>query len=337
MDRNQSDVLLIDIGGTHTRLAVCEGPCGDAFPRDIKFYNSRAYSDIEGIIQDYHNTRRIRPKAVIIGVAGPVADGSAGTTNLTWTIDAQKLKTALGFSDVKVINDIEALGYAIEVFEESDFKTIHFGKRCHQSPAVLIAPGTGLGECFLLPFEDGFKVFPSEGGHADFAPTNAMELGLLAFLLKRLSHVSYEQVCSGPGICNIYRYLANNRICFEPSWLKTRIETAKDTAAIIAQNALSGTDTAAITVRTVEIFVSILAAEAGNLAMRYGAKGGIYIGGGIAPKVLPFLPKEIFTASFKAKGRLSGFVSDIPVMLIRKPEANLWGLANYARKKSATQ
>lgn len=336
MDGNDGGALLIDVGGTHTRLAVCNGPNGNIFPQGIKIYESRVYPGIDKIIQNYRSSLGILPKAVVIGVAGPVTEDSAGATNLTWTINAKKLKTALGFSEVRIINDVEALGYAIEVLGKNDIEIIHSGKRCLRSPAALIAPGTGLGESFLVPSENGFQVFPSEGGHADFAPTNAMEIGLLDFLLKRGNHVSYERVCSGPGICNIYRYLADKRICFEPSWLKKRIETAEDPAAIIARNALSGTDATAITVRTVEIFVSILGAEAGNLAMRYGAGGGIYIGGGIAPKIRPFLTRAAFVLSFKAKGRLSGYVSSIPVMLIRKPEANLWGLANYAQKTLTT-
>ncbi|WP_373498870.1 glucokinase [Desulfococcus sp.] len=323
---------LIDIGGTNTRVARCESQGTGGRLVEMKTYNSKAYSGLEEIINDYGSTTGRRGEYAVIGVAGPVVDGAAMATNLPWVVDEARLKKTLGFSRVSLINDVEALGHSIEVLQKDDLDVIHAGSRREGFPAALIAPGTGLGEAFLIPHENAYRVFSSEGGHSDFAPATDLELKLLAHLRSSRDHVSYEQVCSGPGIHTIYRFLKAEGICREPPWLKSRLASAGDPVEIIAENALSGKEAEDITVKAIDVFVSILGAEAGNMALRYNARAGVYIGGGVASKILPFVKKDGFLTSFKTKGRLSGVVSDIPVLLIRKFEANLYGLANYARK-----
>lgn len=325
-------LLTIDIGGTNTRLAICDYASTGISPTNIKVYSSKEYQGVEEIIKDYENTLQIRAEYAVIGVPGPVINGSAKATNLPWKIDEKKLKTALMLSEVKIINDVEALSYSIEVLEKDDFEIINIGKHHAGSPIALIAPGTGLGESFLIHHENSYRVYSSEGGHSDFAPTNKMEIKLLDYLLNSYDHVSYERVCSGQGLYNIYNFLKDEKICIEPSWLKDLLINTRDHAKIISQNALSEKKAETITVKTVDTFVAIMGAEAGNIAMRYNAKNGVFIGGGIAPKIIPLIKKDLFMKSYRRKGRLSGFASDIPVKVIRKPEANLYGLANFAKK-----
>ena len=325
-------LLIVDIGGTNTRLAICGYESTGISPTNIKNYNSKVYQGVEEIIKDYEKSLQIRAEYIIIGVSGPVVNGSAELTNLSWKIDEKKLKTALKHSEVKIINDVEALGYALEVLEKDDFEIINIGRHNAGSPIALIAPGTGLGECFLIQHEKSYRIYSSEGGHSDFAPTSQKEIKLLEYLFNSFDHVSYERVCSGQGLYNIYKFLKDENICVEPSWLKDLLKNARDHPKIISQNALSKKNAETITVKAVDTFVAIMAAEAGNMAMRYNAKGGVYIGGGIAPKIIPLIKKDKFMKSFRRKGRLSGFVSDIPVKVILRPEANLYGLANFARK-----
>jgi glucokinase len=207
------------------------------------------------------------------------------------------------------------------------------GRQYPEGPAAVIAPGTGLGEAYVMPACSRHRIFPSEGGHAGFAPSNKLELHLLEYLMADHDHVSVENVCSGPGICNIYRFLRDRKICMEPQWLKETLEKSTDRAGSIAKNALSADKAEAISIQTLDLFVAILGAEAGNLALTLAARNGVFIGGGIAPQILSFLQKDLFMQSFLNKGPMSHFVADIPVRVICKPEANLYGLANFARRR----
>lgn len=323
---------LIDVGGTSTRVARCRTAGGRLVPAEIRVYGSRAYPSLEAILQDDEAGTGFRCRYAVIGVPGPLVDGAARATNLPWVIDAAGLQAALGFSGVTLLNDVEALGHAIEGLQADDLLMIHEGRRHPDFPAALIAPGTGLGEAFLTPEGDAYRVWPSEGGHADFAPVTALELRLLAHLRKRRERVSCERVCSGPGIYTLYRFLRDEGICPEPAWLRERLASADDPVEVISRNALLGDEPADITVRAIELFLSILGAEAGNMALRCNTRGGVYIGGGVALKILPHVKPEGMAAAFRRKGRLSAVVSEIPVMLIRKADANLHGLANYVRK-----
>lgn len=322
---------LIDVGGTSTRVARCRAAGGRLAPAETRVYESRAYPSLEAILRDDAARTGFSGKSAVIGVPGPVVDGAARATNLPWVIDAADLQRALGLSGVRLLNDVEALGHAIAGLGPGDIEVIHPGRPRAGYPAALIAPGTGLGEAFVTPEGDACRVWPSEGGHADFAPATALEVRLLAHLRNRWDRVSCERVCSGPGIYTLYRFLKEEGICPEPAWLRKRLAAAHDPVEAIARNALSGGEAADITVRTIELFLSILGAEAGNMALRFNARAGIYIGGGVALKILPLANKKGMAAAFHNKGRLSAVVSEIPLMLIRKANANLYGLAEYAR------
>lgn len=322
-------ILTVDIGGTHTRLGMVEEDAPEIRLAHFRSYKSKEYQNAEEIIRLYEDVIDIKAENAVIGVPGPVLDGIARATNLPWELEEKRLAETLGFSSVKLINDVEALGYAIHVLLPGDLVPLNRGRHTPDAPASVIAPGTGLGEAYVLPAGSRYRAFPSEGGHAGFAPSSALELQLLEYLLENQVHVSVETVCSGPGICNIYHFLKDRKICVEPQWLKEVIEKSTDRAETIARNALSGDRAEAISIQTLDLFVAVLGAEAGNLALTLAAKNGVYVGGGIAPRILPFLQKDRFMQSFLNKGSLTPFIADIPVNVIRKPEANLYGLANF--------
>jgi len=332
--RKEADMILtIDIGGTRTRLAMVDEDAPEIRLEHFRSYRSEAYRDVDEVIQDYETSIGIKAERAVIGVPGPVLEGSARATNLPWKLEEKRLADKLCFSSVQLINDVEALGYAIDVLSSDDLIMLNPGRHTPEAPAAVIAPGTGLGEAYVLPTASGYRVFPSEGGHAGFSPSNKLELKLLEYLMANHDHVSVETVCSGPGICNIYRFLRDRKICIEPRWLKEALEKSADQAGTIAQNALSEDRTEAISIQAMDLFVAIIGTAAGNLALTLAAKKGVVIGGGIAPQILPFLQKDLFMQSFLNKGPLSHFVADVPVSVIRKPEANLYGLANFARKR----
>ncbi|BBO79066.1 glucokinase [Desulfosarcina widdelii] len=325
-------ILTIDIGGTHTRLAMVDEDASDIRLEHFRSYRSEKYRDVDEIIQDYETSIEIKAKSAVVGVPGPVLNGTARATNLPWELEEKGLAERLCFSSVKLINDVEALGYTIGALAPDDLVMLNPGRHYPDAPATVIAPGTGLGEAYVLPAGSRHRIFPSEGGHSGFAPSSKMELKLLEYLMADHDHVSVESICSGPGICNIYRFLRDRQICIEPQWLKEALEKSADQAGTIAQNALSADKAEAISIQTLELFVAILGAESGNLALMLAAKNGVYIGGGIAPQILPFLQKDLFMQSFLNKGPMSRFVADIPVSVICKPDANLYGLASFARK-----
>jgi glucokinase len=331
MAKEADMILTVDIGGTHTRLAAVEEDAPGIRLAHFRSYKSADYQDAEEIIRHYEDAVGIQAESAVIGVPGPVLDGTAKATHLPWELEEKQLADQLRFASVKLINDVEALGYAIDVLDPGDLVPLNQGRHTPDAPAAVIAPGTGLGEAYGLPTGSRYRAFPSEGGHAGFAPSRALELQLLAYLMADHDHVSIETVCSGPGICNIYRFLRDGKICIEPQWLKEALEKSADRAASIAKNALSIDNAEAISIQTLHLFVAILRAEAGNLALTLAAKNGVYSCGGIAPPIPPFLKKDLFMQSFLNKGPLSRFVADIPVSVINKPEANLYGLGNFAR------
>jgi len=326
-------ILTVDIGGTHTRLAMVEEDAPDIRLAHFRSYKSAEYRDVDEIVRHYEDFTDIKADIAVIGVPGPVFDGTAKATNLPWKLDEKRLAGRLGFSSVKLINDVEAIGHAIDVLAPDDLVMLNPGHHTPDAPAAVIAPGTGLGEAYVLPAGSRHRIFPSEGGHAGFAPSRKMELKLLEYLMADHDPVSVESVCSGPGICNIYRFLRDRKICMEPQWLKETLEKSTDRAGSIAKNALSADKAEAICIQTLDLFAAILGTEAGNLALTLAARNGVVIGGGIAPQILPFLQKDLFMQSFLNKGPMSRFVADIPVSVICKPEANLYGLANFVRRR----
>jgi glucokinase len=247
-------------------------------------------------------------------------------------VDARQLADETAIKNVSLINDLEAHAYGINDLDPEDLITLNPGKPCPGN-AALIAAGTGLGEAGL--FWDGtqHRAFAGEGGHADFAPTNDLELALTGYLMKKFGHVSWERVLSGPGIANIYDFLRDSKIEPEPQWLKDELNQAPDRAVLISQYGLEGK--AAICGRTLDIFASAYGAEAGNMALRLLAVGGVFVSGGIAGKVMAKLKGPVFMSAFVAKGRMQPLLEAVPVKVIINEHIGLLGAARYAVRKAA--
>ena len=239
-------------------------------------------------------------------MAGPVVGGKATLPNLPWVIDDSELKKAFNFESATVINDLEAIGHAVPVLEQSDLATIKEGLPEPRGRVAVIAPAPAWERPFASWEGNRYTVHPSEGGHADFAPVDDFQLGLLEYLLQRFDHVSYERVCSGTRVPNIYAYIKESGTAEEPDWLAEELSRAEDPNAVIISNAVEKRRSCRICALTAETFVSILAAEAGNMVLRCLATGGLFLGGGIPPRIIPLLRKPNFLRWFVEKAVYPG-------------------------------
>ena len=326
MSRNL--VLAGDIGGTKTSLALFSIN-GDKLRIEAEQnFLSKKYSGLSPILDEFRVRNNESIDAACFGVAGPVVDGHVKTTNLPWIIDSQALRAALKTETVYLLNDLEATAYGVFTLENEEFYALNEGTMHYTGNKALIAAGTGLGQAILYDNGRHFHALPSEGGHADFAPRNELEIELLRYLLKRFTHVSYERVLSGPGLVNIYRFLKEGRGMAEPPLLAERFAAGDDPAAVIATAALA--KEAEICCAALDLFVSIYGAEAGNMALRFKSVRGLYVGGGIAPKILDKLKDGTFMRSFIDKGRYTEFLAAMPVQVVLNPQAGLRGAAYYA-------
>lgn len=320
-------ILAGDIGGTNTRLALFEGTPDHLKPLEIEVFPSPQFSGPAEIVRKYLAKHNQMVQAAAFGLPGAVVDGRVQTTNLPWVVDSRHLAAELGLETVELINDLFANAHGIALLQESDFVVLNPGTPSPTGSGALISAGTGLGEAGLLADAGGFRPFPSEGGHTDFAPTNELQIELLRYLLGRFEHVSYERVLSGPGLHNIYQFLRDVKCAEEPAWLADQV-THGDPSAGIAKSALAGT--AAIAVQALDIFISIYGAEAGNLTLKVVATGGTFVGGGIAPKILPKLTDGTFLRAFCAKGRFRELLSHVPLRVITNDKTALFGAGRVA-------
>ncbi len=324
-------LLAGDIGGTKTRLAVFSPEAGLRAPLVEKTFPSAHYPSLEAIAREFlaqvSQQVSLPVERASFGVAGPVVAGRAEITNLSWVLDERQLREALNLSSVRLLNDLEAIAQAVPFLEAADLHTLNQGQPTPGGTIAVIAPGTGLGEAFLTWDGARYRTHPSEGGHADFAPTNAFELKLLRHLQGRFKHVSCERVCSGRGLPNIYAYLRDSGYAYESPWLAEPLAAADDPTPIIVKAALHEEKPCELCVATLSTFVSILGAEAGNLALKVLATGGVYLGGGIPPRILPVLKHERFMEAFRRKGRMSDLLARMPVHVILNPEVALLGAA----------
>lgn len=319
-----------DVGGTKTRLGIFSTEKGLRDPFFEAEFSSARYPNLEAIVSEFLHHIHQPLSAAVFGVAGPVTGGQARITNLPWVIDEKILRRLLNVSSVRLINDIKAIACAVPLLTPADMCILNKGDAISDGAMAIIAPGTGLGEAFLIREGAGYRAYPSEGGHAGFAPNSFPEEELWRYLRKSHDHVSYEMVCSGQGISNIYRFLRNRRPDEEPSWLSEKLAQAEDPTPIIVNAAVDSENHCNLCVNAVQIFVSILGAEAGNMALKVLATGGVYIGGGISQRVLPFLKDGRFMESFRKKGPMTDLVSKIPVHLILYSKVALMGAARYA-------
>jgi glucokinase len=321
-------ILAGDIGGTHTRIALFDEESAPPLHLVIdETYPSREHHGLEEILSLFLSNQQIRPKAACFGVAGPVLKGRATASNLAWILDTLSLAKVLQLESVWLINDLAAHAFGIEHLGPGDLVSLNSAPAA-QGNRALIAAGTGLGEAGV--FWDGRQRVPfaSEGGHADFAPRNEIEIALHLYLLAKFGRVSYERILSGPGLKNIYDFLHESGTEKEPDSLKQEMAQAADPAALIAQHGLSRKTS--ICTRALEIFASIYGAEAGNVALRFLATGGVYLSGGIAPRILPKLQEPGFMQAFEEKGRMRLLMQAIPVHVVTNDQVGLLGAAHYA-------
>jgi glucokinase len=320
-------LLAGDIGGTKTELAVFTTTTGPRAPLHSARFQSAEFPSLERVIEAFLAQAKVTIDAACFDVAGPVVDGRARVTNLPWVVDAQSLARAFNWRPVTVINDLEAVAHALPLLQPSDLHPLNVGAPVAGGAMAVVAPGTGLGEAFVTWHGGRAVAHPSEGGHAEFAPRTEREIGLLRYLLQRFDHVSYERVCSGIGIPNIYDFLRDSGEVAETPGIRERLATATDRTPIIINAAQDGDAACPLCAATVETFVGILGGEAGNLALKMLATGGVFVGGGIPPRMLPALEQGGFMRAFRSKGRLSELMARIPVHVIVHPQAALLGAA----------
>ena len=322
-DRQQT--IVADIGGTKTTVAWIDSD-GDVAASAT--YPSRAFSGLDPILRQFFSEFTGCPNVAVFAVAGPVTGRHARVTNLPWTVSADSIRDAFDIPRVLLLNDVEALAWAIPRLSALDLHTLQEGAPIRSGPSAILAPGTGLGQAFLVPIDEDLHVFASEGGHVDFAPTDKRQRSLLDYLSREYVHVSFERIASGSGLPDIHRFLREDQGICEEASIDRRLSTADDQTPIIIEAALEGTSE--LCIRTIDLFVSVLGAEAGNLALKVLATGGIYLGGGLPPRILPFLESAAFLEAFRRKGRLASLMTSIPIHVILQTQAALLGAARYA-------
>jgi glucokinase len=318
-------LLAGDIGGTKTALAVYSAEQGPRAPLAQCQLPSRKYASLGVMVREFLTGTGLTVERASFAVAGPVIAGASKVTNLAWALDQTELEAELDLESVELLNDLEAIGDSVPTLESPDLSILNRGEAVAGGARAVIAPGTGLGEAFLVWDGARYRAFPSEGGHADFAPTSEPETGLLLYLRHRFGHASVERVCSGPGLLNIYHYLRESGSTPESPELARGLAAAEYGPALIGGAALRP-DPDPLSRAALELFVSILGAEAGNLALKVLSLGGVYLAGGIPPRILPALQDGRFMRAFTAKGRMGELLARVPVSVVAL-EAALLGAA----------
>lgn len=326
-------ILAGEIGATRTRLAAFQTEANTLQQVVEKIYMSQEHGDLPGIITDFVRTEGIPVQSACFGVAGPVQNGRSKISNLPWTIDSRELAKQLRLNSVGLLNDLEAYAYGIEALESKDFVTLSEGSEDAEGNQAVISARTGLGLAGL--YWDGFRHHPfaCEGGHADFSPRDAVEMELLANLQNKYGRISYERILSGPGIKNIYDFLRDSKKEEEPQWLKDQIASAPDAPALISKLALE--NKTPICDRTLSIFVSVYGGETGNCALNFMTRGGIFLGGSIAAKIVPKMKDPVFMKSFLDKGRMEPLLKQVPVKIVLNDNSGLIGAARYTLVQKA--
>ena len=320
-------VLAGDVGATKTNIGLFRKGKRRPLLKAIETYSSGEAPGLENIVDRFLKGHEVAVSGACFGVAGPVKNGRCRTTNLPWHVSARKLKNRFKWDSVRLINDLAATAYAVPLLTERELYPLNRAKASKGEPLGLIAPGTGLGMALMIWKDDRYVPVASEGGHSDLAPNNQVEAALWQYVHVRIGHVSTERLLSGPGLFIIYCWLKFSGRAKEPEWLaKAMIEA--DPSEVISEAALVKGEP--ICVKTLELFSSIFGAAAGNLALTALTRGGIYLGGGIAPKILPKLEDGLFMQAFLNKGRFRELVSQIPVRVILNERAALLGAAACA-------
>lgn len=317
-----------DIGGTKTDLAIYSIESGPHAPLAQAQFHSADYHSLQAMVSEFLAQVRVPVAYASFDVAGPVINGHVKTTNLPWVMDEISLAKDLNLKSVHLMNDLEAVARAVPVLRAIDLVTLNEGQPVPQGTIAVIAPGTGLGESFLTWDGSQYVAHSSEGGHSDFAPTDERQIHLLEYLLQRFDHVAIERVCSGIGVPNIYEYLRDSEHIPERPEVAQWIASAKDHTKAIVEAASDPNHPSELCRATIKMLVSILASEAGNLALKVLATNGVYLAGGVALHVLGALKEPQFMQAFAKKGRFKEMMGRIPVHVI-SARAALVGAASF--------
>jgi glucokinase len=323
-------VLAGDIGGTSARLAIVEVDTDAVRVVHSQRFTSKDFPRLAPIVRAFLTDVVERPSRACFAIACPVFDGKCRGTNLAWDIDVRALREAIGVPRTEVINDLQAIGHGLRRLGPTDLLPLQVGEPNERGVVAVIGAGTGLGEAFVTRRGDTYQVHSSEGGHTSFGAQSDLECGLQRWLAKRFGHVSYERIVSGPGLVSIYQYLRESGEAEEQAGVRSEMERA-DPAAVISRLGLAGTDQ--LCVRALDMFVSAYGAKAGNFALTVMATGGMYIAGGIAPRIAPKLRDGAFMTAFRDKGRLSDVLARIPVNIVTNPHVGLIGAAMVAMRQ----
>ena len=317
-------ILAGDIGGTKTDLGLFRRGKKRPVLKVVETYPSRPASSLEHIVKSFLGKHQVRVSKACFGIAGPVIGGRVKTTNLPWEVSEARMKRQLQLSHVSLINDLTATALAVPFLSGKELFPLNKAKARKGENIAIMAPGTGLGTGFLIPWEGKYIPISSEGGHVDFAPNSRAEVELWQYLREEYGHVSIERVISGPGLVNIYLWLKDSGRYREPVWLARKFKEMEPAAAISEVGLADGHP---LCVEALNVFVSVLGAAAGNLALTAMTTGGVYLGGGIPPKILPKLKEPLFIQSYKNKGRFTKVLEKIPVRVILNAKAALLGAA----------
>ena len=320
-------ILAGDIGGTNARLAYFQPQNGRFQLVSERVFPSREHRGLGEIVTRFLDESGTRPEAACFGIAGPVRNGRVETSNLPWVIEQSALATQIHLAATLLINDLEASAWGIGALGVEDLVTLNPGGGSVAGNQAVVAPGTGLGEAGL--FWDGSRhhVFACEGGHTDFAPQGDLQIELLRYLTKRYGHVSYERILSGPGLVNVFEFLCDSGCGKQTAELSAAIQVG-DPAAAISRAALEGNDSLAG--KALDLWISVYGSEASNLALKIMSTGGLFLAGGISPKILPRLKGPVFMKAFLDKGRMRPLVESMPVHVVTNEKAGLLGAARCA-------
>jgi glucokinase len=325
-------LLAGDVGGTKTDLAIFSNEAEPHAPLVQEEVRSADYSSLQALVREFLTKTPMPVDRACFAVAGPVIGGRVKTTNLPWVMDEDSLAKELNLRSVHLMNDLEAIAEAIPLLRESDVRELNVGQPEPKGAIGVIAPGAGLGESFLTWDGSRYVAHSSEGGHADFAPTEERQIGLLRHMLKRFDHVSVEHVCSGVGIPHIYEYLRDIEHVPETPEVAQLIASARDPSAVIIASAVDPNNPSKLCAAAVDMVISILASEAANLALKVFATGGVYLAGGIPMHMLRAPQAPRFMESFKRKGRFSALMERIPIHVVIT-RAALIGAAAYGLER----